>query len=244
MKLRRRPSPLLLFILPSISSIFIAAATETPRSNLINSKEQRDGKPDVGVVLNTKPTSKADVGTKDAPVDGRDGKPHAGPFVDTGDLKKPRPATEDGELITKKPVSSKDTSSETIIADGVQIPEVNDGVMNDPSRKPPKQGTTGTEGGVSEKDKARKAKEGQTGEKVEKKPDSPKEAPPLPVSEQDKMKDEKDAGKKNKNKDPDLKVDNVSELAGLEVRFSNTYSTHHYTDMVTPETKWFARQAA
>jgi Ca2+/H+ antiporter, TMEM165/GDT1 family len=226
MKLRWRPSPLLLLLLPSISSIITAAATETSQSDLINNKEQRDGKPDVGVVL-TKPTSKADVGTKDAPVDGKDGKPHAGPFVDTGDLKKPKHAPEDGELVTKKPGSSKDTPSETVMVDGVLTPEVNDGVMNDPSRKPPKQGTTGTEGGVSEKDKARKAQEGQTGEKVEKKPDSPKEAPPLPVSEQDQkdendatVKKDKDASKKNKNKDPDSKVDDVSELAGLEVGFT------------------------
>jgi Ca2+/H+ antiporter, TMEM165/GDT1 family len=223
MKFRRRPSPLLLLILPSISSILVTSATETLQSNLAN--KERDGKPEIGMILNTKPTSKADLGTKDAPVDGRDGKPHAGPFVDTGDLKKQKYGTDDGELVPKKPGASKDTLAETITIGDVKIPEINDGVMNDPSRQQPKQGTTGTEGGVSEKDKARKAQEGQTGEKAEKKPDSPKEVPPLPVGEQDKIKDEKDttakkdkdAGKKNKNKDTDSKADDVSELAGLEV---------------------------
>ena len=89
--------------------------------------------------------------------------------------------------------------------------------MNDPSRELPRQGTTGTEGGVSEKDKARKAQEGQTGEKLEKKPDSPKEAPPLPLSEQEKIsKGEKDA-KVEKNKGKDSDIDDASELLGLEV---------------------------
>ena len=52
--------------------------------------------------------------------------------------------------------------------------------MDDPHRAGPKEGTRGTEGGVSEK-----GKEGQlTSEKV---PGGPKEAPPLPHSETKKL---------------------------------------------------------
>ncbi len=229
MKFRRRPSPVFLLLIPAISSILASAAPAEVSSELSKDKEVREAKvlaPTATIPLgqlNLKPTSKVDVGTKDAPVDGKDGKPHAGPFVDyEKDRKKQTPATEDGELVTKKP-ALKDEGDERF-PDGRPIPEVNDGVMNDPGRELPKQGTTGTEGGVSEKDKARKAQEGQTGEKLEKKPDSPKEAPPLPHSEIEKItkgeKDaakqaDKDASKKNKGKESD--VDDASELLGLEV---------------------------
>jgi Ca2+/H+ antiporter, TMEM165/GDT1 family len=229
MKFRRRPSPLLLLI-PSLSFILVSASPEGASSDLSKNREAREANVLSATAtipiaqLSLKPTSKVDVGTKDAPVDGKDGKPHAGPFVDyEKDRKKQTTATEDGELATKKPTTLKEAADEKF-TDGRPIPEVNDGVMNDPSRELPRQGTTGTEGGVSEKDKARKAQEGQTGEKLEKKPDSPKEAPPLPHSEQEKInkgeKDvakqaEKDASKKNKGKDSD--VDDASELLGLEV---------------------------
>jgi Ca2+/H+ antiporter, TMEM165/GDT1 family len=230
MKFRRRPSPLLLLLIPSLSSILVSATPASVSSDLSKDREAREPNilsPTATIPLgqlSLKPTSKVDVGTKDAPVDGKDGKPHAGPFVDyEKDRKKQTPAAEDGELVTKKPTTLKEAGDERF-PDGRPIPEVNDGVMNDPTRELPRQGTTGTEGGVSEKDKARKAQEGQTGEKLEKKPDSPKEAPPLPHSEQEKInkgeKDaakqaEKDASKKNKGKDSD--VDDASELLGLEV---------------------------
>ncbi|KJX98980.1 hypothetical protein TI39_contig379g00002 [Zymoseptoria brevis] len=110
--------------------------------------------------LSTK--SKPYKGTEDAPVDGMDGKPHAGPFVDTtpddpkekkskGDAKKPA-----------KPAALEKFGDE-------KIPEKNDGVMNDENRPIPKKGTTGTEGGITEKGKAKK--------EAEVKPQSPKEAP-------------------------------------------------------------------
>lgn len=59
-------------------------------------------------------------------------------------------------------------------------PHSNDGVMDDPNRSGPKEGTRGTEGGVSEKQKENRL----SGEKV---PGGPKEAPPLPHSEQQKL---------------------------------------------------------
>lgn len=71
------------------------------------------------------------------------------------------------------------------------IPEKNDGVMDDENRLLPKKGTTGTEGGISEKVKDKDLK------KTENKPQPPKEAPPLPESEEKKKpmvsKDGKDA---------------------------------------------------
>ncbi|EME88463.1 uncharacterized protein MYCFIDRAFT_201553 [Pseudocercospora fijiensis CIRAD86] len=124
----------------------------------------------------TKPTStRKYVGTEDAPVDGLDGKPHAGPFVD-------RPA-EDGRTKKENAADSAPKAVPTSLErfGSQEIPERNDGVMNDDTRTPPKKGTTGTEGGISEKEKARKEKEGSSKEKT---PQEPKKAPPLPHSEE------------------------------------------------------------
>jgi hypothetical protein len=120
------------------------------------------------------PSSPGSKGTKDAPVDGMDGKPHAGPYVDDDPKvheKKPNVV----EDLGKKPVSSPTVlvGAEDSIRDGDKS------VMQDPGRKLAT-GSTGTEGGVSAKDKERLAHEEKTGEKMEKVPEAPKEAPPLP----------------------------------------------------------------
>ncbi|KUJ14386.1 putative GCR1-dependent translation factor 1 [Mollisia scopiformis] len=217
MKFRRRPAPLLLLLLPSLATALSAAAQDNIQSTLSKNTQPRDARidPHPSPVVDLAAKSKLDIGTKDAPVDGKDGKPHAGPWVgsekDSKDTKKDskKSKSEDGELVTTKTDTSK-----MVTPDGEKIPAVNDGVMDDPHRQLPKEGTTGTEGGVSEKDKARKAQEGQTGEKLEKKPDSPKEAPPLPHSEQTKIKSEK--GEKT-TKDADSYDDDSGEgLGGLE----------------------------
>ncbi|EGP89607.1 uncharacterized protein MYCGRDRAFT_12608, partial [Zymoseptoria tritici IPO323] len=102
-------------------------------------------------------------GTEDAPVDGMDGKPHAGPFVDTTpDDPKEKKSKGDAEKKPAKPAALEKFGDE-------KIPEKNDGVMNDENRPIPKKGTTGTEGGITEKGKAKK--------EAEVKPQSPKEAP-------------------------------------------------------------------
>lgn len=233
MRFRRRPSPLLLLLLPSLAAAVSAAAQENIDSTLTAPAQPRDARlgPDAKPTpipdINTK--SKVEIGTKDAPVDGKDGKPHAGPWVGMEETIQKAP---------KKPPGSgtaADTESELLSGpadedqkkflgpDGQKIPAVNDGVMDDPHRAPPKEGTTGTEGGVSEKDKARKAHEGQTGEKLEKKPDSPKAAPPLPLSEQSKLKPDKEKGEKSektKPKDPDANDDGIDNLGGLKVRMA------------------------
>ena len=122
-------------------------------------------------------------GTEDAPVDGLDGKPHAGPFVDTTpEQSKARKGDAEASATAKSVPTSLDkfkasSDDKWKLED---IPERNDGVMNDENRVAPKKGTTGTEGGISEKEKERKAK-GST----ENKPQEPKAAPPLPHSEQE-----------------------------------------------------------
>ncbi|KAM3084167.1 GCR1-dependent translation factor 1 [Clarireedia jacksonii] len=234
MRLQKGQSSLLLLLLPSLAGALSAAAQDNIQSALSKNTDSQTAKVEIdSTVVDTGNKPKFEVGTKDAPVDGKDGKPHAGPFVGNEkdpktdakpDPKKPK-ATEDGELVVPGTKSAKPKEEAMVAADGTKIPQVNDGVMNDPSREPPKHGTTGTEGGVSEKDKARKAKEGQTGEKVEKKPDSPKEAPPLPHSEQ-KTQSDKDTTKKAKDTD-DKTSDSTDSLAGLDKPADLPDKTHN-----------------
>lgn len=151
-------------------------------------------------------------GTKDAPVDGVDGRPRQGPFVDIENLRKDKETS----TSSKDLPPLKDRPKDPTVVDGKKIPESNDGVMDDKNRAQPKHGTTGTAGGVSEKDKQRKAKEGETGEKVENKPETPKAAPPLPHSEQEKILSGQPP-KKDKSKDKG-KADASDDVSGLGVR--------------------------
>lgn len=121
-------------------------------------------------------------GSLDVPVDGKDGRPHAGPWVETSaerDRKSSKGSDDidavSGKFDTKVP-SSEHLSTE----DGKVIPHSNGGVMDDPHRTGPKEGTRGTEGGVSEKGK-------ESSYITEKVPGVPKEAPPLPHSETQKL---------------------------------------------------------
>jgi Ca2+/H+ antiporter, TMEM165/GDT1 family len=117
-------------------------------------------------------TQAGPIGTKDAPVDGKDGMPHEGPFVETN-----------AERSRKK---SKESGNEEIVPAALKttvdkdIPLSNDGVMDDAERRGPAEGTRGTEGGVS----------GKSSSKItDKKPDPPRESPPLPYSETEKLTD-------------------------------------------------------
>lgn len=227
MKFPRHPSPLLLLLLPSLAQVLaVGVQQDTLGAAISKDTEPRP--------LNASPSPSPSVapmfpnrgkGTKDAPVDGRDGKPHAGPFVDGKNPKDHDDEDAPAPTQTSAVLSSLKDAGDKKMVDGVRIPKSNDGVMDDPNRPAPKQGTTGTEGGVSEKDKVRKAQEGQTGERLEKKPDSPKEAPPLPHSEQERF-NSKDAGKKGerskseKSRVEDIDLDDndaTDGLGGLEV---------------------------
>ena len=91
---------------------------------------------------------------KSTPIDGKDGRPHTGPFVETSaerDRKKAKESGDDDKLSSSEKPLSKPIPSGT--------PDTNDGVMDDPNRKGPKEGTRGTEGGISEKSRE---KEGTT----------------------------------------------------------------------------------
>lgn len=163
------------------------------------------------------------VGTKDAPVDGKDGRPHLGPFVETGAERDRKKAKESGDEAKVSKAVPSAIASGALSDDVSKMPETNDGVMDDPNRTGPKEGTRGTEGGITEKSKDRK--EGQTdGAKPEKKPDPPKEIPPLPHSEQEGLgqnsgkedgKKIKEAGTQDEAKDKQKVTQ--KELGGLEV---------------------------
>lgn len=203
MKIRRRNLPLVLLLVPSFASAF-----PSPQDEALNVAYQaRDATkldPSPSPLIDTT-KGKYDVGTKDAPVDGKDGKPHAGPFVGS---EKDQKLTTVGEKSESVLGLKKDDLSDLAPTTGGKIPLPNDGVMDDPNRQLPKQGTTGTEGGVTEKDKVRQA----LGDTLGKKPDSPKEAPPLPLSEDTKTKNEKSKTKD----DVDGADDEVDRLTGLE----------------------------
>ncbi len=223
MRFRQRHAPLLLLFLPSLA-LSSTAETKSSKNNRITHADSAldDALPiDSAITSNSKP--RVDVGTKNAPVDGKDGMPHEGPFVSLSDKIRKKGAdahantntVEDLDSDSRDLPSLKNRPADPTIIDGKKIPDSNDGVMDDPHRKPPKQGTTGTEGGVSEKDKARKAKEGRTGEKAEMVPATPKEKPPMPHSEQEKMLGDKET-KIEKDKTKSEKV--IDDIAGLEVR--------------------------
>jgi len=127
-------------------------------------------------------SGRPDVGTKDAPVDGLDGKPHAGPFVDLT-------ADSDKNGISKELASAK-AILDTKMAE--------DSVMNDPNRATPRKGTTGTEGGMTEKEKDKKAFEIEMGAKRINKPDPPKE-PPARAHDEETIRKEFRASKNPKN---------------------------------------------
>ncbi|KAL4924574.1 TMEM165/GDT1 family protein [Aspergillus undulatus] len=112
-------------------------------------------------------------GTQGAPIDGKDGRPHAGPWVETS-AERDRKNT---DVVTGKtntePAYYLDTNEKS-------IPSSNNGVMDDRNRAAPKAGTRGTEAGVSGKSTGNTY----TGDKSL---DSPKAAPPLPHSEEQKL---------------------------------------------------------
>lgn len=139
-------------------------------------------------------TNKATVGRKDAPVDGKDGRPHEGPWIETEAERTRKKSTKDS--------SADDTQSadKTTGKDSSAVyPESNDGVMDDRNRAGPKEGTRGTEGGISEKSREKQ----ETLESVEKKPEAPKEVPSLPHAEEEKIPPVKEAKPKTSDEDED-----------------------------------------
>ena len=109
---------------------------------------------DDDVVSSTYTTSKSSSkSSKTSLYDDEDGKPHQGPFVET-----------DGVTDKSLPPLANRPDDPTIV-DGKRIPKTNDGIMFDKDREHPQEGTTGLEGGVSEKAAQNKAQESKTGGK-------------------------------------------------------------------------------
>ncbi|POR37574.1 Transmembrane protein [Tolypocladium paradoxum] len=206
MKFRTKSSPLLLLLLPSLAAGLAPNAPAAKGDDTVavaSSRDSDDGSAPVAL------GGRHGLPTKDAPVDGKDGKPHLGPFVGTDG------ATVDPDRQQLPPLKGR--PQDPTYVDGKKIPESNDGVMFDKNRERPQEGTTGTEGGVSEKDKARKAKEGQTGEKALVQPESPKEKPPLPHSEEQKLRTTDDKAKdKDKSKQSSDKEEGNKDYTGLD----------------------------
>lgn len=156
MRLPTRDARLLLLLAPSLATALAPAVA-----------------PDAAEVASAKPLgARSDAANIAAPVDGNDGRPQNGPWVKT-----------DGKVDDKLPPLEGRPEDPTVV-DGQKIPDSHDGVMDDPNRELPKEGTRGTEGGVSEKQKAVKAEEEVTGEGVERTPEAPKEAPVHPHKEE------------------------------------------------------------
>lgn len=145
---RRRLALILLFALPFASAV----ATAAPPGSVQHLSDEKLAKSPA-----TPPVPKpVDTSNKDAPVDGLDGKPKVGPFVEKP--KKPIAAVED---LTSggKPISEDLVKGDKDKMDGWAIPD-QDSVMGDRGdRDDAKKGPTGTEGGISEKERERKAKE-------------------------------------------------------------------------------------
>ncbi|KAF1836977.1 UPF0016-domain-containing protein [Decorospora gaudefroyi] len=177
MRLRQPRTHTLLLLLPALrvlaTSIAVDTSDDKPLARAAGPAYTQDTYlPDASLGLAT-----GAKGTKDAPVDGMDGKPHAGPYVDDtpkSHEKAPNVVVDLGSA--KKPAASPESVLVDKELDGDKS------VMQDPERKLAT-GSTGTEGGVSAKDKERLAHEEKTGEKMEQVPESPKEAPPRPVDQ-------------------------------------------------------------
>ena len=195
MRLRQHRAPALLFFIPALHALAATIPTDAEEAQI--ARVLGPGAVHVSTISTAaaSPTSKANKATKDAPVDGLDGKPHAGPFVEDkpapvvkqpGGIEELRPAaTPTTKVSSTKP--SKELTKEEWAALGAE----GDGVMDDKNRQAPK-GNTGTEGGVSAKEKEKKEQETKTGEKAEQIPQPPKEALPHPQGEQETLKGDQD----------------------------------------------------
>lgn len=199
MKIRQIPVPLALLLLSSISG---SLADKLRKGNASPTLDSPFVLGAASIVPDPTSTDRPEArGVGDKPFDGKDGRPHAGPFVETDAERQRKKEQLEKDTPVKSDQKKSSSDKDHVGPDGQIIPHSNDGVMDDKNREGPKEGTTGTEGGVSEK-----SKEGQSGS--EKKPDPPKEVPPLPHSEQQKM-PEKGSKKGQKKEETDAKKDQV-----------------------------------
>ncbi|CAE7214661.1 Transmembrane protein [Pyrenophora teres f. teres] len=177
MRIRQSRTHTLLLLLPTLPLLATSVAGETLNHKRVARAALPAALPaysQAAIVAEATPGAK---GTKDAPVDGLDGKPHAGPYVDdTPKAHDKAPNVVEDLGSSKKPKASPESVLVDKVLDGDKS------VMQDPGRKLAT-GKTGTEGGVSAKDKERLAHEDKTGSKMKQVPESPKEAPPHPADQ-------------------------------------------------------------
>ncbi|KAF2473296.1 UPF0016-domain-containing protein [Lindgomyces ingoldianus] len=184
MRLRAQRAPALLLLLPTLHALATTILTASEEKQVARAAVLPEY-PALSALPSPSP-SPASKATKDAPVDGLDGKPHEGPYVE-GKPTVPKKLPVGVEEI--RPGATRISSTQQLTKEEWKaLGGEGDGVMDDPNRASPK-GNTGTEGGVSAKDKDRIEQETKTGGKVEKIPDPPKEAPPLPHGEQERLKE-------------------------------------------------------
>lgn len=181
MRLRHPGTHTLLLLLPALGALAASAAVDV--DDKLPARAVPPAYPAASAEPDPSPAPQAGLkGTKDAPVDGFDGKPHHGPYVDD----KPTPSRKLPAVVEDlKPgkTSSSAAKDSTLVEADDAVLDGDKSVMQDPDRKMAT-GKTGTEGGVSAKDKERLAHEEKHGEKMEKVPEPPKEAPPLPHGDQ------------------------------------------------------------
>ncbi|KAJ9607382.1 GCR1-dependent translation factor 1 [Cladophialophora chaetospira] len=164
MKMGRRRAQLLLLLFVSVATTN-ALGGDLSSSDLLN-KGGSGGA--VGASGGGNTIKGSPVGTEHAPVDGRDGMPHDGPFVETsGERTRKKQGAGEEENWGMKPYKDH--------PDMPELPLTNDAVMDDRVNSNPIEGTRGVEGGISEKSKEINVSE--------KKPESPKDARPLPHNE-------------------------------------------------------------
>ncbi|KAJ4259655.1 GCR1-dependent translation factor 1 [Fusarium torreyae] len=215
MKIRTRHSPLILLLLPAVANALSSHdIADLPAPAAI--PEQTEVLPQAGVKRHDIPTRDAPVDGRDGKphhgpfIDTDDHKSAPEVVTDAGSGAKAGSGTGSGsgtgtgasagteseavaEVATKVDTNPdslpalKGRPDDPTIVDGEKIPESNDGVMFDTNRAHAQEGTTGTEGGVTERYKARILEEDAAGEETFRKPSSPKEAPPLPHSEEEKI---------------------------------------------------------
>ncbi|KAI1981028.1 GCR1-dependent translation factor 1 [Ophidiomyces ophidiicola] len=202
MRLRRISNLLLLLVCSSISAT-LANSNNALKSSTGRKSPDLDAHP---VLLSTQTSPPQIRGVNDAPIDGKDGKPHAGPFVETNAERQRKKDKALADQQRSNPSNPEGSPEGHIGPDGKVIPHSNDGVMDDKNRPGPKEGTRGTEGGVSSKNKDKHLG-------IEKVPDPPKEAPPLPHSEQQKIPNlHGDRGKKGKEEQKDKLLEKPGDL--------------------------------
>lgn len=178
-------SPLFLLLLPALST----AAADVKSSSESGATVSR-GAPDINsrYVDPDSLSNNVAKGSLDVPVDGKDGRPHAGPWVETSAERdrKSSKGSDDIDLVSTKFDTKIPSSEHLSTEEGKMIPHSIGGVMDDPHRAGPKEGTRGTEGGVS-----KKGKESQF--HAEKVPGGPKEVPPMAHSETQKPSSDSEA---------------------------------------------------